>query len=506
MTFHIGIDLGTTNSAMATYDEGSESAEMIENFEGDTTTPSVVQILEDEVVVGENAVNQAIRYPDKTFRRTKPDMGTDTEYEAGDETYRPEQIAAFILEKLQTDAQNNRGDEVDAAVITVPYYFGQRERKATEDAAEIAGLNALRVMNEPTAACYAYGVTSGEDQTLLVYDLGGGTFDATIVEVDDGVIEVKDTDGSMDLGGENFDDKLYEHIKEEIIEQGGDDPDDDSRVKFELREKVKDAKETLSGRSETVIAHRGDDFYEVEITAEEFQDLTQDLVDETIDIIDDLLENSGYSAEAIDNVLMVGGSTRMPHVQDAVEDRLGMEPSTDANPDEIVARGAALDAATFNPEIDIDIGGENSGLVPAKDILSHTLGVETETRDGPNTVDTILEKKTEVPEDNTKTYGNPTDSQTDLICHVIEGEEEKANHEDNTSLGDFVLQDVPADAEIEVNFFIRDDGTLDVEADVVGMDEGGQITIDEGIGLEEKELDDMQDEHEEKSAALGADD
>ena len=373
MAFNIGIDLGTTNSAMAVYDEESDSTQMIGNYDGDNTTPSAVQILEDDVIVGDSALGQRVRYPDRTFTRTKPDMGTDEEdlperYTIDGTTYPPQRIGGYILEKLKTDAEDAQGEDVNGAIVTVPYYFGEKEREATKEAARFADLNVFKVLNEPTAACFAYGYESGEDETLLVYDLGGGTFDVTVVEVEDDKVEAKTSNGDKELGGENFTDELYEYVRKELMDRGASDPNENEHDRAELREEVNETKEKLSTRSDYAVNYRADDFYEVEITQEKFQELTAELVDRTLDIIDELFAegNHGYELDDIDKVLMVGGSTRMPHVREAVEEKFGMEPATDANPDEIVARGAALEAATYDPDID---DGEDSGLVPTDNVL-----------------------------------------------------------------------------------------------------------------------------------------
>lgn len=498
MVLNIGVDLGTTNSAMAVYDDETDSVEMVENYDGETTTPSVVQILEDDVIVGGNALNQRVRYPDRTFTRTKPDVGTEEEslpdrYTIDGTTYPPERIGSYILEKLKADAGDAHDTEISGAVITVPYYFGANERKATENAAGLAELEVYRLMNEPTAACYAYGYEGDEEETLLVYDLGGGTFDATIVEVEENDITAQTSGGDKELGGENFDDRLYEHVRQELMDRGAPDPNENKHNRAELRSNVKEAKETLSTTPDFAISYNADDFYEVEISREEFQELTAELVDDTIDILDDLFENGdhGYDIGDIDNVLMVGGSTRMPHVREAVERKFEMEPSTDAHPDRIVARGAALEAAAYVPDDTPD------DLIPTTDVLSHSLGVETHVDDGHNEFDPILTKDSELPDKNTKMYGNPDDQEQTLIVHVLEGENEQADHEDNDSLGQFRLEDVPADTRLDVEFYIKGDGTLEVEAEAQNRDIEGGITITDGIGLSDARMDELSEKTEE---------
>lgn len=486
--FNIGIDLGTTNSAMAVYEDESETIEMIENFEGETTTPSVVQVLEDDVVVGENALADQVRYPDRTMVRTKRDMGTDTVYEIDGTEYPPERIAGYILEKLKDDAEDRFDEAVDGAVITVPYYFGSAARTATENAGEgFADLRVYRTMNEPTAACYAYGYQEEEDETLLVYDLGGGTFDATLIEVSEDDIEAKESNGDTDLGGENFDDTLYEHVRQELLDKGASDPSEDKYKQTSLREDVKEAKELLSTSQDAAISYQTDEMYDVEISRSEFQELTTDLVDKTIELVDDLFTGTDYAQDDIDNVLMVGGSTRMPHVRDAVEEYFGMEPSTDTNPDEIVAKGAALEAALYGDDLPVDSGS-------LTDILSHSLGVETHNENGPNKFDPILEEGEPLPDTNTEPYGNPDDEKQDLIVNIIQGEHEEANHEENEELGQFVLEDVPGDTKLNVEFFITEDGQLEVTAEAENREIEGGIEVSDGIGLSEKEMGDIEDE------------
>jgi len=498
MRFNIGIDLGTTNSAMAVFDDESETVEMIENYNGEYTTPSVVQILEDDVIVGEDALGNQLRYPERTLSRTKQYMSDqDKAWEIDGTEYTPRRIAGYILQKLKTDAEDRYDQEVDGAVVTVPYYFGSGARTATKNAAEHhADLPVYRTMNEPTAACYAYGYEEGDEETLLVYDLGGGTFDATIVEVSEESVEAKTSNGDDKLGGENFDDKLYEHVRQELLDMGVDDPDEDRHNKVELRKKVKEAKELLSSSDDAAVTYKSDGFHEVEITCEEFQELTADLVERTINIIDEMFNESEYESDDIDNVLLVGGSTRMPHVQEDVEDRFEMEPSKDTNPDEIVAKGAALEASLYDPEKE----HEELPSMGIKDVLSHSLGVETHNDDGPNKFDPILKKDSELPDENTKPYGNPDDVEQTLIVNVLQGEGTHATDDDIESLGEFHLEDVPPDTKLEVEFFIKQDGTLEASAEAVNKEDkdiGGGIKITEGIGLTEKELDQEREETQE---------
>jgi len=493
MGLHLGIDLGTTNSAMAVYNDETESTEIVENHEGDYTTPSVVQILEEDVLVGRSAVNQAIRHPDRTLSRTKRDMGTDTTYKIDETEYKPERIGGYVLEKLKTDAEESRGEPVDGAVVTVPYYFSDPERKATEAAGEFADLGVHRLMNEPTAACYAYGYETGDEVTLFVYDLGGGTFDATVVEVGNDSIDAQTSGGDKELGGENFDDELIDYVVEQIQEQEGPDPTESRRDRHELREDIKEAKELLTYDNSTVISYNGEDYYEVEVTAEKFQEMTSDLVDQTISIIDELFSDSDYEKSDMDEVLLVGGSTRMPHVRHAVQNYFEMEPAMDVNPDEVVAKGAALEAAIYDPDVDTE---DDEGLVPINDVLSHSLGVEVQEDDGPNKVSPILTKDEEIPARNTRQYTNPTDEERTLIVRIIQGDEEQADHDGNTPLGEFYLEGVPADTTIDVTFVISEDGQLEVEAEAREKDIGDTLEITDGIGLSKQEIEDHEKETE----------
>jgi molecular chaperone DnaK len=485
MVFNIGVDLGTTNSAMAVYDSESDSVQMIENYDGDPTTPSVVQILEDEVVVGNDALGQQARYPDRTLTRTKRDMGTEETYEIDGTEYPPERIAGYILQKLKEDAAGSEyGSEVDGAVITVPYHFGGAERTATKNAGEeFADLGVYRLMNEPTAACFAYGYESAEDETLIVYDLGGGTFDATLVEVTEDSIDVVTSNGDTELGGENFDDKLYNYVREQLLEQGSADPNDSNQSRAALREDVKKKKELLSSRDEVAVTYQSDDFYEVEISRSKFHELTQELVDQTIQLTGEIFEDSDYDVDDVDDVLLVGGSTRMQHARSSVEEFFGMEPSTDTNPDQVVAKGAALEAAQYDPE-----GALPPDNTTVKDVLSHSLGVETYRENEPNKFDPILEEDEELPGRNIKPYGNPDDKEQNLIVNVIQGEEKEAGHENNDELGRFKLEDVPGDTKLNVTFVVNEDATLDVSAEAEDRDIEGGINISDGIGLTQEEV------------------
>lgn len=490
----LGIDLGTTNSAMARYTE-DQQAEVVENEEGSLTTPSAVILEEDgSVTVGRRALRKRMLNPDRTFTRTKQDMGTENTYEVDSTEYRPERIAGYVLEKLVTDAENRTGEEVESAVITVPYYFGDKARRATKNAAGFADLGVEEVINEPTAACIAYQHDNDVDGTLLVFDLGGGTFDATLVEMRASRLDVVATEGDQNLGGENFDDALYEHVRQEyIVGDGHPDPNDNESKRASLRREVKEAKHDLTPRPETTFAFdTGDSMVEVNLTREEFDQVTGHLVERTVENVRELFEHEKVdeSPEDVDHVLMVGGSTRIPHVQERVEEFFGMEPLVDANPDTIVARGAAMQSGFYDDDVEV------AQLPVVENVLSHSLGVQTS--DG--RMDPIFEKNDEVPDTKEEVYSNPQDDVRNIVVRILQGEAEMAA--DCETLGEFTLEGItpqPAgEARIEVEFEVAHDGTLTAEA--VERDSGteGSISIEENIGLSDEEL----EEHEEDTAVF----
>lgn len=486
----LGIDLGTTNSAMARYTEDQES-EIVENDSSEPTTPSAVMIEDDgSVTVGDPALRQRALKPDRVFTRTKQDMGTEASYDVDGTEYLPERIAGYVLEKLVTDAENRTGEDVDAAVITVPYYFGDKARRATMNAAEFADLEVEEVINEPTAACIAYQHDNDIDGTLLVFDLGGGTFDATLVEMRANSLDVVATEGDQNLGGENFDDELYEHVRQEyVVSEGHDDPDDVDRKRANLRDDVKQAKHDLSTRPETTFGYdTGEEMVEVNLTREEFDEVTGDLVDRTIESIEELFDHDKVdeSPADIDHVLMVGGSTRIPRVQARVEEFFGMEPLVDANPDTIVARGAAMQSGFYDDDVEVE------QLPVVENVLSHSLGVQMS--DG--RMDAIFDKNDEVPDTKEEVYSNPEDDIRNIVVRILQGEQEMAA--DNETLGEFMLEGItpqPAgQARIDVEFEVGHDGTLTAEAQERDSGTEGSITIEENIGLSDEEMEQMDEE------------
>lgn len=486
----LGVDLGTTNSAMARYTE-DQQAEIIENDGGDLTTPSAVMIEDDgSVTVGEPALRQRALKTDRVFTRTKQDMGTETSYEVDGTEYLPERIAGYVLEKLVTDAVSRTGEDVDSAVITVPYYFGDKARRATKNAAEFAELDVDEVINEPTAACIAYQHDNDIDGILLVFDLGGGTFDATLVKLRASSLDVIATEGDQNLGGENFDDALYEHVRQEyVVSEGHDDPNEVDRKRANLRDDVKQAKHDLSTRPETTFGYdTGTEMVEVNLTREEFDEVTADLVDRTIDNVRELFEHEKVdeSPEDVDHVLMVGGSTRIPRVQERVEEFFGKEPLVDANPDTIVARGAAMQSGFYDDDVEV------AQLPVVENVLSHSLGVQTS--DG--RMDPILEKNDEVPDTKHEVYSNPEDDVRNIVVRILQGEAEMAA--DCETLGEFTLEGItpqPAgEARIDVEFEVGHDGTLTAEAQERDSGTEGSITIEENIGLSAEEMEQIEDE------------
>jgi molecular chaperone DnaK len=497
----LGIDLGTTNSAAAYIDEDGDP-EIIENAEGEMTTPSVIQIQEEgETLIGETAVNLARTRASRTVERVKRDMGTDKEYDIGDETFRPEDVSALILQKLKIDAEDYLGEDVDNAVITVPYYFGSAEREATRDAGQIAGLSVRRIINEPTAACVRYGFKQEEaDRFIFVYDLGGGTFDATLVDTGESSVDVIATEGNEELGGENFDDKLYEQIREEFIEAGNPDPDQDRNLEFNVRDTVKTAKEDLSNGSSTMISLLiGEEPFERELTREEFNDFTGDLVDQTIDHIDELFakESVYVEPEDIDDIILVGGSTRIPLVQERVEDYFGEEPSQDVSTDTIVAQGAAM------------VGDMSDEKGQVYDVLSHSLGVMVaekvdEKDERVEKFDPILKKNDKVPSYNDKeNYTTFSDNQTEIAIHILQGESELA--EECDELGVFTLSGIeprPAgEPRFAIRFTVNKEGRLSAEVKEADTGNEEDFTLDDTIGLEREEIESRIEKLNEKGIA-----
>lgn len=499
----VGLDLGTTNSAVASVVNGE--TEVLVNSEGGRTTPSVVHFEdEDSFIVGELARRKMVSNPDTTVARVKRHIGRDwTSQEIYGESYSPEDISSLILQKLVSNAKDVLDDDVEDVVITVPAYFGSREREATQSAGKLAGLNVMRVINEPTAACLAYGLDKEkEDEELaLVYDLGGGTFDASLVDIGQGVIEVITTEGDEKLGGEDFDEALYANMRQEYIEQGNDDPEDDLQVKAKLLQEAREAKEALSSQQQYDIDQPflGPEGFTLSISREMFEEAAEHLVDETIDILDDLFEHASHEVGDVDEILLVGGSTRIPLVQRQVEEYFGKKPSKSINPDEAVAVGAAVQAAI------IDAGGEGGGsgeqakLLPGNaenvvlaDILSKSLGIKL--HDG--SFDPILIKDETIPAYQEKDgYSTVEDNQTSVRVQIFEGEEPVAD--ENEFLGEFVLNDIPpqraGEPSIQIQFEIDESGLLYAEATDVDHGESADIEIDDVFILTDLEIEERRE-------------
>jgi len=489
----LGIDLGTTNSAFAVMEGGDP--EIIVNGEGDRTTPSVVAFTDDdERLVGKPAKNQAIQNPEKTIASIKRHMGEDDyTVEIEGEEYTPQQISAMILQKIKRDAEEYLGDEVEKAVITVPAYFSDKQRQATKDAGEIAGFEVERIINEPTAASMAYGLDDDSDQTVLVYDLGGGTFDVSILDLGGGVYEVVATNGDNDLGGDDWDHAIIDWLAEEFEAEHGMDLRDDRQALQRLKDAAEEAKIELSSRKETEInlpfitaTDDGPIHLEESLTRAKFESLTQDLIDRTVEPTEQALEDAGYEKGDIDEVILVGGSTRMPQVTDKVEELIGEPPQKNVNPDEAVALGAAIQGGV--------LGGEVDDIV-LLDVTPLSLGIEVKG----GLFERLIEKNTTIPTEESKIFTTAADNQTSVQVRVFQGERELANK--NELLGEFHLTGIPpapaGTPQIEVTFSIDENGIVNVGAEDKGTGTSEEITIEGGAGLSDAEIDRMQREAEE---------
>lgn len=494
----LGIDLGTTNSAFAIMDAGEP--EIIVNSEGDRTTPSVVMYEEDGgTVVGGPAKNQIVKEPERTVETIKRHMGDDDyEVEIDGESYTPEQVSAEILRKIKNDAEEYLGEEIERAVITVPAYFNDKERAATEAAGEIADLEVERILNEPTAAAMAYGFEDEEQETILVYDLGGGTFDVTILEMASGVYEVISTSGDNELGGEDWTQRLIEHVTDEFENEHGIDLREDRQAMQRIVENCEEAKKELSSRNQTnitipFIAQKDGDAVNLDMEVErgEFEDMTEDLVQNTKEPLETALDDAGLEKGDIDNVILVGGSTRMPMVKEEVDEMLGINPKSEVNPDEAVASGAAvqggiLDESEHSSDVDD---------IVLLDVTSLSLGVETKG----GLFEKIIEKNTTIPADNNKVFTTAEDNQSSVSVRVFQGEREIA--EKNELLGEFELTDIPAapagEPRIEVTFSLNESGIVSVSAEELSSNTSKEITVEGGGGLSDEEIERMKREAEE---------
>ena len=485
----IGIDLGTTNSCVATLEGGQ--AVVIPNSEGSRTTPSVVAFAKDgERLVGITAKRQAVTNSERTVLSVKREMGTDWSKEIDDDDYTPQEISAFVLQKMKSDAEEYLGREVSQAVITCPAYFTDAQRKATQDAGRIAGLEVLRIINEPTAAALAYGVDKDEDQTILVFDLGGGTFDVSILEIYqvDGQpqIEVKATSGDNRLGGDDFDEAVIDWIVSEYKKSSGIDLSNDLQAMSRLREAAEKAKIELSGTSSTqvnlpfITMRDGQpEHLDMTLSRAKFDDLTADLIKRTMKPTRRSMKDAGVKAGDIDKILLVGGSTRIPAVQDAIEKETGKPPFKGINPDEAVAIGAALQAG-------IIVGDEGVTDVLLLDVTPLTLGIETLG----GVMTTMIERNTTIPTRRSETFSTAADNQPAVEVHVLQGEREFAK--DNITLGRFHLMGIPPSPrgipQIEVTFDIDANGIVNVSAKDLGTGAEQSIKIESQTSLSEDEI------------------
>ena len=482
----IGIDLGTTNSCVAVM-EGGEPV-VIPNSEGNRTTASVLGISKaGERLVGQVAKRQAITNPDNTVSSIKRHMGTDYKVTVAGTAYTPQEISAMILQKLKADAEAYLGEGVSEAVITVPAYFTDSQRQATKDAGKIAGLNVLRIINEPTAAALAYGMDKEDDQTVLVFDLGGGTFDVSILELGDGIFEVKATSGNNRLGGDDFDEKVIDWMLVEFKKETGIDLSSDKTAMQRLKEAAEKAKIELSTVTTSNINlpfitmnENGPQHLDLTLSRAKFNELTADLVEKTMGPTRQALKDAGLSANDIHKVILVGGSSRIPAVQDAIKNLLGKEPFKGINPDECVAIGAAIQGGV--------LAGEVKDVV-LLDVTPLSLGIET--LGGVFTK--IVERNTTIPVSRQQVFTTAADNQTSTDIHVLQGEREMAQY--NKTLGRFTLMDIPPAPrgipQIEVKFDIDANGIVNVSAKDLGTGKEQRITIKSSSGLSDAEIEQM---------------